>query len=156
MGMCASGGAHAVLKKWVAIWEIPTSHFDPWAANRAALDRVRAPRRPLAEYLVAGSRIKRHTLKSRLYEEGTEFRPATRTQRYCSRACGSRWDRSGRPLLGARRVERPPYDHLLREIEELGWEATGRKYGVSGNAIRKWVRSYRAAAQREGPGAEAA
>ncbi len=24
----------------------------------------------------------------------------------------------------------------------LGWSAVGRKYGVSDNAIRKWIRSY--------------
>jgi len=30
----------------------------------------------------------------------------------------------------------------LREIAEGGYRATGRKYGVSDNAIRKWVRFY--------------
>lgn len=41
-----------------------------------------------------------------------------------------------------RKVERPPYDQLLREIAELGYCAVGRKYGVSDNAIRKWVKMY--------------
>jgi transposase-like protein len=27
-------------------------------------------------------------------------------------------------------------------VRELGFLATGRKYGVSDNAIRKWVRQY--------------
>lgn len=31
---------------------------------------------------------------------------------------------------------------LLREICELGYCAVGRKYGVSDNAVRKWVREY--------------
>jgi transposase-like protein len=31
---------------------------------------------------------------------------------------------------------------LLREIEESSYLAVGRKYGVSDNAIRKWVRCY--------------
>jgi transposase-like protein len=39
-------------------------------------------------------------------------------------------------------VARPPFDRLLREIEDLGYEAVGRNYGVSGNAVRKWVRWY--------------
>jgi transposase-like protein len=43
-----------------------------------------------------------------------------------------------------RTVERPPYDQLLREIEATSWSAVGRKYGVSDNAVRKWVRRYEA------------
>jgi transposase-like protein len=30
----------------------------------------------------------------------------------------------------------------MREIEETSYLAVGRKYGVSDNAIRKWVRAY--------------
>jgi hypothetical protein len=41
-----------------------------------------------------------------------------------------------------RKVERPPYDQLIKEISELGYSATGRKYGVSDNSIRKWVKYY--------------
>jgi len=37
-----------------------------------------------------------------------------------------------------RKVKRPSYNQLLMEIEELGYSGTGRKYGVSDNAIRKW------------------
>lgn len=37
-----------------------------------------------------------------------------------------------------RRVERPDMDVLRKEVDEIGWEATGRKYGVSGNAVKKW------------------
>jgi transposase-like protein len=29
---------------------------------------------------------------------------------------------------------------LIKEIAESGYSATGRKYGVSDNAIRKWVK----------------
>lgn len=41
-----------------------------------------------------------------------------------------------------RKVKRPEYNILLTEINELGYSATGRKYGVSDNAIRKWKRYY--------------
>ena len=37
-----------------------------------------------------------------------------------------------------RYVERPPYEQLIDEINDLGYLGTGRKYGVSDNAIRKW------------------
>lgn len=66
-------------------------------------------------------------------------------QRYCSRECGMRWDRSklrGVPSPQARKVERPPYRQLLAEIETTSYSAVGRKYGVSGNAVRNWVRFY--------------
>ena len=35
-------------------------------------------------------------------------------------------------------IERPAYDVLTNDIETLGYSGTGRKYGVSDNAIRKW------------------
>ena len=72
----------------------------------------------------------------------TTFTPKYRGQRYCSRYCGSRWDRSGIKHPGARKVERPPRDQLLAEIDEHGYLGVGRRYGVSDNAIRKWIREY--------------
>jgi hypothetical protein len=44
--------------------------------------------------------------------------------------------------LSHRTTERPSQDILLNEIKILGYAATGRKYGVSDNAIRKWVKYY--------------
>jgi len=41
-----------------------------------------------------------------------------------------------------RKVERPSLETLLKEIEELGYVGTGKKYGVSDNSIRKWVKTY--------------
>jgi hypothetical protein len=73
---------------------------------------------------------------------GEPFHPKYAAQRYCSRECGTRHDRTGVALPGARRVDRPPYPQLIREIHALGYCATGRRYGVSDNAIRKWVRGY--------------
>jgi hypothetical protein len=87
---------------------------------------------------------------------GTVFRPRSGSQRYCSRDCGMRWDRTGRSLMKQRRVERPPYDQLLAEVAELGWSGTGRKHGVSDNAIRKWVRAYAEQRAREIRDADAA
>ena len=82
---------------------------------------------------------------------GKPFRPNSAKQRYCSRYCGSRWDRRGRPHLSLRRVERPPYEQLLAGIAAMGYEAVGRKYGVSGNAIRKWRLAYERQAQEGAP-----
>lgn len=72
------------------------------------------------------------------------FRARDPQQRYCSRECGTRAPRPNRgvPNVDLRRAERPPYDELLREIEATSYLAVGRKFGVSDNAIRKWVRQY--------------
>lgn len=73
---------------------------------------------------------------------GAAFTPRSARQAYCSRECGQRWDRAGRPLPGARRAARPPYEQLVAEVAATSWSAVGRAYGVTGNAIRKWVREY--------------
>ena len=44
--------------------------------------------------------------------------------------------------INKRKVDRPEYQKLINEVENLGFSATGRKYGVSDNAIRKWIKTY--------------
>lgn len=66
-----------------------------------------------------------------------EFRPRSRGQRFCSRRCGVLHNA---PAL--RVVERPSLDALRRDVITLGYAATSRKYGVSDNAIRKWLRAH--------------
>lgn len=38
--------------------------------------------------------------------------------------------------------DRPAYQVLMRQVEQFGYTGTGRKYGVSDNAIRKWIKAY--------------
>jgi hypothetical protein len=87
---------------------------------------------------------------------GARFRAKTARQRYCSRACGTRSPRPSRgvPKPERRLVERPPYERLVSEIAETSYLAVGRKYGVSDNAIRKWVRQYEREAGALEDGAE--
>jgi hypothetical protein len=73
---------------------------------------------------------------------GREFRPSGSKQRHCSQRCGGLSDASREAQVASRLVERPPYEQLVAEIAEMGWQAVGRKYGVSDNAVRKWVRWY--------------
>lgn len=81
---------------------------------------------------------------------GATFEPKTHKQRFCSTTCGSKGKRtSNAPRPGARKVERPPYERLIREIEAVGYAAVGRRYGVSDNAVRKWVRAYERARHEE-------
>ncbi len=82
---------------------------------------------------------------------GTEFRRRSSRQRYCSQACwqASAECRAGRSMAGRRKVERPSYEQLLAELREMSWVAIGRKYGVSDNAVRKWLRRYEAERNRQ-------
>lgn len=41
------------------------------------------------------------------------------------------------------KYERPSLDILLNDIDILGYRGTGRKYGVSDSAIRKWIKKYK-------------
>jgi hypothetical protein len=73
---------------------------------------------------------------------GEEFWPRHAKQQYCSIACGKHAPPKPGPRPATRKVARPPYAQLLREIHALGREGVGRRYGVSGNAVRKWVAQY--------------
>lgn len=53
--------------------------------------------------------------------------------KYCSIRCMG---------LNCRKVERPSKEQLEKDIEFLPMTKIGVKYGVSDNAVRKWLRSY--------------
>ena len=74
---------------------------------------------------------------------GKEFAPKYGQQRFCCIRCAKQnHGRQYAPRPSIRRVERPPYEQLMRELAETNWSAVGRKYGVSDNAVRKWVLAY--------------
>lgn len=52
-------------------------------------------------------------------------------RKYCSQQCR---------LSDQRKVERPSREHLLEMRRTLSWTAIGKLYGVSDNAVRKWVK----------------
>ncbi len=72
------------------------------------------------------------------------FKPRYASHRYCSAWCGQRHARPHLrgPRPDTRKVERPSYVQLVEEVERMGYCTTARKYGVSDNAIRKWIRAY--------------
>ena len=43
--------------------------------------------------------------------------------------------------IKSRKTERPNIDELIKEVKETSYSAVGKKYGVSDNAIRKWLKS---------------
>jgi very-short-patch-repair endonuclease/transposase len=50
--------------------------------------------------------------------------------------------------LNQRKVKRPDFETLKNEIKELGFVKTGKKYGVSDNSIRKWLKFYEKTKQK--------
>lgn len=80
---------------------------------------------------------------------GQRFCAKYAAQRYCSQRCGVHSKGNHDPHPERRKVERPPYEQLMAEIKATSYSAVGRKYGVSDNAVRKWVRWYEARAESE-------
>lgn len=59
--------------------------------------------------------------------------------------CGKEIDRRSKTCINCfyikqRKFIRPSIEQLQNEINELGYTGTGKKYGVSDNAIRKWLK----------------
>lgn len=77
---------------------------------------------------------------------GATFRPGYGGQRYCSARCWHRSDEARAARADERRwkVARPTREQLLADLRAAGWTAVGAKYGVSDNAVRKWLRRYAA------------
>jgi hypothetical protein len=73
---------------------------------------------------------------------GGEFMPKYHSHRYCSQRCGVHSKGSREPKPDTRKVPRPSYEQLLSDLQSVSLVAVGRKYGVSDNAVRKWLRSY--------------
>ena len=69
------------------------------------------------------------------------FTPHRPEQRYCCVECGCRHGNPDRtPKLASRKVPRPSYERLMADVASMSMLAVGRKYGVSDNAVRKWIR----------------
>lgn len=67
--------------------------------------------------------------------------PGRRQIKYCSKECLRKVRIS--PRYKQRKVIRPSCETLLVETKNNGFSATGRKYGVSDNAVRKWIKAYK-------------
>jgi hypothetical protein len=91
-------------------------------------------------------------IKDRVCEEcGASYRTGHVDQRFCSLYCGRHHERPQTrvPRPESRKVPRPTYHQLKEDLAHMSWVAVGRKYGVSDNAVRKWVRWYERDAEAE-------
>jgi len=67
-----------------------------------------------------------------------------RQDKFCE--CGKKIHRTSQrcnecAMKKTRITNRPSYIDLIQDIEKLGYCGTGRKYGVSDNSIRKWIKN---------------
>lgn len=156
------------LKVRAVVLGIATNHFDPYAAARGPRPHRRIP---LEDILTDGSTYNRGSLKQRLYETGLKERRCEvcgqdelwrggRMALILDHANGVRDDNRlenlrivcpncaatlETQLLMTRAVGLPgPRALDASPIPGGGarYVAVGRKYGVSDNAIRKWLREY--------------
>jgi hypothetical protein len=91
-------------------------------------------------------------IQDRICEEcGSGYRPNQVEQRFCSPYCGQHHERPNTrvPRPERRKVPRPTYEQLKEDLSHMSWLAVGRKYGVSDNAVRKWIRWYERDAEAE-------
>lgn len=160
MGYEPKGHNIRTVQRWARIWEISTDHFVP---NIARGRVMRGYGRPLDTIMVENSTYSRGTLKRRLSITSTASRPTSafvlaaarhspRGKRYCSQKCwgteaATRY--SGVPHPELRKVSRSSRDQLLEDVATMSMCAVGRKYGVSDNAVRKWLRWYQSGLVRE-------
>lgn len=61
----------------------------------------------------------------------TEYDKKSKHQRFCSSECAQ---------AHRRKVVRPLKDEVLELLKTMSMEAVGRRYGVTGNAVRKWIK----------------
>lgn len=111
---------------WTTIRTINTgiSHYDP------------NEKYPLREYI--------YTSKSGVTKLCSDLRAE-----YRCRICGNETSEKGGICIACSRIhsrvveQRPSKLDLAQQICETSFEAVGTKYGVSGNAIAKWCKSYK-------------
>ena len=82
-------------------------------------------------------------------QNANEIKPTINPIKYTCKDCNIEITNKGKKGMcqpcykkTLRIVERPSYDVLLNEIHEHGYVQTGKKYGVSDNSIRKWIKNY--------------
>lgn len=203
LGLRTAGGNYAVIKKYIKLYGIDTSHFTPQSEIiKIVVDRF--VRKPLSEILIKNKfNLCSSSVKERLYKEGLKKRKCElcgqeeiwmgkrmslildhkngihsdwrienlrivcpncnatldthcgknnikkkctkcniqikHKGKFCRNCYGE--ELQGKPKFNTRKVKnRPDEKQLFKDINELGYCGTGRKYGVSDNAIRKWLK----------------
>jgi len=181
-----AGGNYSVIKKYINLYNIDTSHFNSKNTIFNVIENF--VKKPIDVYLVENSKASRSNVKRRLLQEGILENVCVlcgqdenwngmkislildhingiyndnriENLRIVCPNCnagldthaGKNANKKNKEIKSdeeikknnkRRKVERPSYDILINEISLMGYSATGRKYGVSDNAVRKWRKQY--------------
>lgn len=81
-----------------------------------------------------------HSIFNILYKKcefcNNDFVSSTVNQLYCNKSCAVKYRHKDKAS------KRPSVDVLIYKIKSTSYVAVGKEYGVSDNAIRKWVKAY--------------
>ncbi len=67
----------------------------------------------------------------------------TRNQsKFCSSQCYHESTKGKKHDWGRKVSNRPSLEEIIQTVQETSWQQTAKRWGVSNNCIRKWVRSY--------------
>ena len=58
----------------------------------------------------------------------------------CNELCFGKYCSPQHASFAQRKVERPAIPHILEMLDKMSFSAVGRHFGVSDNAIRKWIK----------------
>lgn len=86
-----------------------------------------------------GNKIKK------IYDSDNKTYKSIKTHKKCS--CGKVILKNSKSCVKCngekqRKFERPDLDTLLKDVKELGYVGAGKKYGVTDNGLRKWIKKY--------------
>lgn len=84
-----------------------------------------------------------HTWDECEIKKHTEIRLVKKIEHRHCKKCGKQiWIKAKTDFCAICNGKKRNYslDEILRNVEELGYRGTGKKYGVSDNAIRKWIK----------------
>jgi very-short-patch-repair endonuclease len=108
-----------------------------WTIVRIAESDVKKNKTDLFENL---EKILLSLFREKKYEFGLLEHPKTYEKK--SRLVNGLTEGELGRMKGGRKTERPPLDELIKLVNEIGYVGTGKKFGVSDNAIRKWIKFY--------------
>jgi hypothetical protein len=66
------------------------------------------------------------------YKKCTCGKVILKESKFCSKCNG----------INQRKSDRPDLETLLKDVEELGYVGAGKKYKITDNGLRKWIKSY--------------
>ncbi len=111
---------------------------DGWTIIRISEKEIR---KNIEETFVKLEKILLSSLKEKKYDFGILELPKKREKK--GREKNGLTEEEYKAHIKQRKVQRPEYTILCKMVEDEGFVSVGKKYGVSDNCVRNWLRFYR-------------